>query len=83
MLNTSTISTKGQVTIPKPIRDHFDLGESDKLVFAVVGDNLIVKPIKHDFLEFGASVKPVSKPEDFGKIRQKVMKKVTKKIAEN
>jgi AbrB family looped-hinge helix DNA binding protein len=82
MLNTSTISTKGQVTIPKPIRDHFNLGESDKLAFAIVGDNLIVKPIKRDFLEFGASVEPVNKPENFNEVRKKVMKKVAQKIAE-
>lgn len=81
MLNTSTISTKGQVTIPKSIRDYFNLKESDKLAFAIIGDNLIVKPIKKDFLEFGASVKPINKPEDFNEIRQKVMKKVTQKIA--
>lgn len=41
MNNTTTITTKGQVTIPKHIRDELNLKPSDKVVFEVK-DNKIV-----------------------------------------
>ena len=43
-MEASVVTLKGQVVIPKPIRDHFDIRTFTKMVFEVVGDNIIVKP---------------------------------------
>lgn len=39
----STITQKGQVTIPKAIRDSFNIKPSDKIYFEVKNDNIIAR----------------------------------------
>ncbi len=39
---TGTISSKGQVTIPKKIRELLKLGTFDKVVFIPIGDNRVI-----------------------------------------
>jgi len=39
----STVTKKGQVTIPKPVRDRFHIKEGDSLQFEVKDDVLILK----------------------------------------
>ena len=38
----SIITTKGRVTIPKPIRDHFNLAPGDKVKFFIHPDGTVV-----------------------------------------
>ena len=40
----ATLSTKGQVTLPKPIRDALDLKEGDRIAFVVVDGSILVQP---------------------------------------
>lgn len=42
----STITTKGQVTIPKPLRDLFSINPHDKIDFSVEDDRIILRPIR-------------------------------------
>jgi AbrB family looped-hinge helix DNA binding protein len=42
----TTITTKGQVTIPKALRDQFSLGPKDKVDFIADGDRIILRPIR-------------------------------------
>ncbi len=41
----ATITSKGQVTVPKPIRDKLDLRPGDKIDFILEGDGLRVTPV--------------------------------------
>jgi AbrB family looped-hinge helix DNA binding protein len=43
MIDVTKISSKGQVVIPKPIRDNLDLMEGDKLIAYARGDIIILK----------------------------------------
>lgn len=45
MQGVSTITQKGQVAIPKEIRDFFNLKASDKLHFSVEKNKIIAEPI--------------------------------------
>lgn len=45
MQGTSTLTQKGQVAIPKGIRDYFDLKPSDKLHFSIEKGKIIAEPI--------------------------------------
>lgn len=84
MLNVATLSSKGQVTLPKAVRHRLNLRRQDKLIFTVIDDDLFaIKPIKKDILDFAGTVKPKEKPEDFHKIRKFVMKKIARSIAGN
>jgi len=46
MVRIRTIGKKGQVTIPKDIRDKYGLKEGEKVVFEERGDEIIMKPEK-------------------------------------
>jgi AbrB family looped-hinge helix DNA binding protein len=41
---SSTVSTKGQVTIPLEIRTRLGLREGDRVLFIVDGDRTIIRP---------------------------------------
>ncbi len=58
---TATVSSKGQVTLPKPIRSALGVSSGTKLGFTMVGDEMRIKKIEADghhdpaldaFLEF-------------------------------
>jgi antitoxin PrlF len=42
----STISTKGQVTVPQEIRKRLGLNEGDKVEFIVEGEHTIIRPAR-------------------------------------
>ena len=43
---TSSITSKGQVTIPKALRQQFGLARSSRGCFALVGDHIELRPWK-------------------------------------
>jgi antitoxin PrlF len=70
----SVITRKGQVTIPKPIRDQLGLEECEKVIFIRRGDEVLLKVIRGSILDIIGSVRPSCRPEDFSRIRQTVKK---------
>ncbi len=42
----STITTKGQVTIPKALRIQFGIGPRDKVDFIADGDHIVLRPVR-------------------------------------
>lgn len=51
---TATLTTKGQITIPKEVRDHLGVETGDRLSFEVQEDGtVIVKPITRHVRELG------------------------------
>jgi antitoxin PrlF len=40
----STVTTKGQVTIPKPIRDAMGIGPNDRVAFIREGERVLLQP---------------------------------------
>jgi AbrB family looped-hinge helix DNA binding protein len=51
---TATVTTKGQITIPKEVRDHLGVETGDRLSFVVQEDGtVIVKPITRHVRELG------------------------------
>jgi AbrB family looped-hinge helix DNA binding protein len=45
---SSSLSSKGQVTIPKPIRDHLKLRTGDRLDFVIEDNRVVVRPGTRD-----------------------------------
>ena len=76
----STITRKGQVTIPKAIRDRLGVKEGAKVLFVMRGEEVILKVIKGTILDLRGSVQPSAHPEDFEKIRRSVRQAVAKKV---
>jgi antitoxin PrlF len=79
----SVLTSKGQMTIPKEVRKALNLRPSEKVIIVVEGDQAIIKPLKGNLLDIGASIKipEREKPIDFKKAREEVKKRIAKKIA--
>jgi len=75
----STVTQKGQVTIPKQIRNALQLKTNDKVIFVRRGDSIILKPVK-DILSLRGVVE-TDESKDLSSIREKVKNKVSKRIA--
>ena len=76
----TTVTTKGQVTIPKEIRDSLHIKSGDKLEIIIKDDEAIIRPISKTVDEvFGILKKndsPIASVEDMDKaIREKMKKK--------
>jgi len=73
----STITQKGQVAIPKSIRDYFKLKKSDKLYFSIENNKIVAEPVPTISDMFGIikAKKPLSKKEMKRVIREAVIKK--------
>ena len=76
----STITRKGQVTIPKAIRDRLGVKEGEKVLFMMRGEEVVLKVVKGTILDLRGSVRPSAHPEDFEKIRQSVKQAIAKKV---
>ncbi len=75
----SVITRKGQVTIPKPIRDQLGLQEGGKVIFIRRGDEVPLKVLRGSVFDLKGSVSPSTRPEDFSRIRRTVKKSVGRK----
>lgn len=78
-MSTSTITAKGQVTIPKEIRKTLGLKTADRLLFLQEKGRVILYPIKGNILNVYATIKQ-KKPLDFKNLRKKTKEKVSKRI---
>jgi AbrB family looped-hinge helix DNA binding protein len=45
---TSSLTTKGQVTIPKALRQHLGLARGSRVGFQLVGDHIEVRPLSQE-----------------------------------
>ena len=80
-MGATTLTKKGQVTIPKAIRDALGLRERDKVLFVRRDHDVVLKVVKGTVLDLRGSVKPRKKPEDFESVRATVKKAVAKRAA--
>jgi AbrB family looped-hinge helix DNA binding protein len=76
----STVTSKGQVTIPKEIRMSLKINPSDKVDFSVENGRVILKPIK-TLKNLRGSV-PAKGKGDLNAERQQTKIVVSKKIIE-
>jgi antitoxin PrlF len=61
-MSESTITAKGQTTVPRQIREHLGAGPGTRLVWHVMpGGGLIVRAKTHSVLELAGSLKSPKK----------------------
>ncbi len=80
----ATLTSRGQVTIPKEVRDSLNLKFNDKVAIIAENDVAILKPQKGSILDIGASVKPGNKekPINFKKVRREVIDHIAQNAVE-
>lgn len=75
MIKKTTVTQKGQVTIPKKIREYLGIKRKDQIEFEIEKGKVVIKPTPSLELNFG-KVAPRRKPENFKRIRESFEKKV-------
>lgn len=73
MLGYSTVTTKGQVTIPVSIRNALNLAPSVRVMIVQRGNDVIVQRAP-DITSLRGSVTPRTKPENFDEMRRQFIK---------
>ena len=57
-MSISTLTSKGQTTIPKQVREHLKIGPGDKLDFVIESEGrVVIKPAKLDVRELKGLLK--------------------------
>ena len=76
----TTLTQKGQVTIPLEIRRRLDLKPRDRVRFVVEGEHVHITKASSRILQGYKSVQPQHKPEDFRAVREKFEKGVAEEV---
>lgn len=74
------LTQKGQVTIPKEVRDYLGLKNRNRVEFKIDKGKVFIQlavPLEYNL----GRIKPKKQPENFKTIRQEVFKKMAKEIA--
>ncbi len=78
-MHFSTLTVKGQTTIPQEIREHLHLSPQDKIVYVPDGDKVYITHVHGSILDLKGVVKRrAKKPIDFHNLREQVKKKIAK-----
>lgn len=80
-MTTSTITSKGQTTIPKEIREYFHLKANDRLMYITEKNRIIVKPVIGTILDLKGAFSVKGKI-NFEKLREKMKRGAAKKVLE-
>ncbi|MFO8017658.1 MAG: AbrB/MazE/SpoVT family DNA-binding domain-containing protein [Promethearchaeia archaeon] len=78
MIIKRKVGSRGQIVIPKDIRDYFKINAGSEIIFEVRQDEIILRPAKKDkeFLdEFLKTPKKLKKPVSFKQILDKQYKR--------
>ncbi len=81
----SVITSKGQTTIPKEIRDFLGVAKNDKVAYFVEPDKhcVVITGITGTILDLKGSVSHKGGPIDFKKLREKTKKSLSTKRRRN
>lgn len=76
-MHFSTLTVKGQTTIPQEIREYLHLLPQDKIVYVPDGDKVYITHVRGSILDLKGIVKRrTKKPLDFHKLREQVKGKI-------
>lgn len=80
--STSTVTVKGQVTIPLEIRKALGLKPRDRVTFVLEDGMARILPWKSKLEAGFGAVKPSKMPEDFKELRRMAMEEVAQRALE-
>ena len=68
---STRVGRRGQLTIPKAVRQSLGLSEGDHVAFVEHGGDVVLRPIRQSLRDLRGSV-PASGPQDFDAIRDSI-----------
>ena len=77
----SSVSPKGQVTLPIEIRRMLGVKPRDKVAFSVENGEVRITPVHHTLESVAGSVEPPTRTEDFEHIIQESHEEVADRVA--
>lgn len=79
----AVITSKGQMTVPKTIRESLALRPADRVVVVMEGNHALLYPLRGTILDAAGSVRAPAgkKPADFRAVREAVRRRVGKQAA--
>jgi AbrB family looped-hinge helix DNA binding protein len=78
----SKITTKGQTTIPKKIRERLNLQAGDRVLFLEKDGEIVLQPVTQTLRDRRGSVEPRKEPENFEDVREDVKKRVAERTSD-
>jgi len=78
----SKVTIKGQVTIPKKIREKLNIKPSDFVLFVRKGNDVVIKPAR-TLLDLKGVIKTDKKIKNWEELRDKAKKYVINEVVEN
>jgi AbrB family looped-hinge helix DNA binding protein len=66
----TTVTQKGQVTIPVEVRRAMGLGPRSRVRFELHGDVVVLRPVSSKLLAGYGAVTPETRPEDYARLRE-------------
>jgi AbrB family looped-hinge helix DNA binding protein len=78
----TTVTEKGQVTIPRSVRARLGIKPKDKVAFEVEGDAVRIRRAPSRVLAGYGAVKPRRKPEDLRALREEFESNVAEEVIE-
>ncbi len=76
----TTVTQKGQVTIPGELRKALNIKPRDRVAFELVDGEVRLRPFRSRLLAGYGSVQPRSRPEDFKRIRQEIEEEIAEEV---
>lgn len=73
------VSAKGQITLPKAMRDALDIKPGDSIAITQVGDHVELRPVTTTLFDM-VGIIPVDGPIDFQLLREETKQYVTEKV---
>ncbi len=73
------VSAKGQITLPKALRDALDIQPGDNIAVTQVDDHVELRPITKTLFDM-IGIIPVDGPIDFQVLREETRRYVTEKV---
>ncbi len=80
-MNKAKITLKGQITLPKEVRNSLDIKEGDSVIFVIEKDRAVLKPLKKKSLKDFYGALPAKRPyPGIESIREEVHHKLAKNL---
>ncbi|WP_281679430.1 AbrB/MazE/SpoVT family DNA-binding domain-containing protein [Synergistes jonesii] len=76
MIELATVSAKGQITIPKSVREEFDIKPGDRVFFIKSGEGLLISKPPKNLLDYKGFLKdraPASAEEAWALFARNIM----------
>ncbi len=74
------VSPKGQITIPKSVREIYNIQPGDSIVFVLREENLVLQPVAETLFDLRGSVS-VTERQDFDAVLEEAKRLVAEEVA--